>query len=76
MTEVVGDISPRPIFFIINGPEDEFGYQLVYHIYTIAGEPKSYWHIPESYHGGGLTMRPEEYAQRLVDFYDSTLMGE
>jgi hypothetical protein len=64
------------VFFIISGPEDEFGYQLVHYIYTFAEEPKSSWHIPEAGHGGGPEFRPEEYAQRLVDFYDSTLLEE
>ena len=75
VTEVVGEISPRPIFFIINGPEDEFSSQLVEYIYTFAGEPKSYWRIPEAGHGGGPEKRPEEYAQRLVAFFNSTLLG-
>jgi hypothetical protein len=46
------------------------------HFYTLAGEPKAHWHIPEAGHSGGPSARPEEYARQLVDFYDRAFFGE
>lgn len=64
----VGAISPRPVLFIY-GTDIEAGRQL----YETARGPKELWHIPEAPHLGGFATRPEEYAARILTFYDQAL---
>ncbi|MDA0988280.1 MAG: alpha/beta hydrolase [Chloroflexi bacterium] len=67
----VGLISPRPVF-IIHGQEDE---TIVpgdaEAIYAAAKEPKEdLWFIPGAGHAEGVEIAPEEYAKRVVDFFN------
>ncbi len=64
----VGAISPRPVLFIY-GTDIEGGRQL----YEAARQPKELWHIPEAPHLGGFAARPEEYAAKILTFYDQAL---
>jgi len=72
--EYVGLISPRPVF-IIHGHEDE---TIVTGdanaIYAAAREPKEdLWLIPGAGHAEGAEIAPEEYAMRVVAFFDQYL---
>lgn len=71
--DVVGIISPRPIFFIHDlgdavVPPDNTERNLAH-----AGEPKSVWWIPGGTHAVGHTIQKAEYEKRVVDFYDHSL---
>jgi hypothetical protein len=44
------------------------------HYYDSAGPPKSEWKIAEAGHTGGLSARPLEYEQRVIAFFDRTLL--
>ncbi len=76
LTEAVTQITPRPLWLISTTTEFDFERRMAEQFYDLAGEPKAHWHIPEAGHGGGPSARPEEYAQRLVDFYDQAFFGE
>ena len=67
-------IAPRPILFIATG--QDYGRLLIQHFYEQASEPKAYWEVPETYHGGSPSARPEEYEQTIVSFFDRTLSPE
>ena len=43
--------------------------------YAAAGEPKTLWEVPGSGHVGGIDAQPKEYEQRLVGFFNRTLLG-
>jgi len=72
--EVLDEITPRPIFFIDTGTGG--GMKYTRHLYELAGEPKTLWEIPETYHGGQFNARPEEYTARMIEFFDAYLLDE
>jgi len=65
-------IAPRPLLLISSGESGERA--RVAALYNLAGEPKTHWNIPEAGHCGGPSIRPAEYEQRLVDFFNSSLL--
>jgi pimeloyl-ACP methyl ester carboxylesterase len=74
MIEIIGDIAPRPIMIVgggmsrpMLGSEAEF---LVKYV-DYAGDNADLWVIPEAFHCDGPLRRPEEYAQRMVGFFDA-----
>ncbi len=70
----LGRIPPRPLFLIASGPPEESGYLIVRHYFDLAGEPKTWWHVPEAGHGQIPKVRPEEYEARIVTFFDEALL--
>jgi pimeloyl-ACP methyl ester carboxylesterase len=71
---VVDDLkhmTPRPILFTATG--QDYGRALVRHLYEQSSEPKEWWEVPETNHGGSLRARPEEYEQTVVGFFDRVL---
>jgi len=70
--EAIARISPRPILLVGGGAEQH----MLEHHYDAASEPKTLWIIPEAGHIHGLSVRPEEYEERIVRFFDQALLGE
>ncbi len=70
--EILPAISPRPILFIDTGTGG--GRKYIRYLYELAGEPKTLWEIPETYHGGQFNTRPEEYSAKMVEFFDIWLL--
>ena len=71
VTASMAKIAPRPLLLITGG---EAGEKLfVRHLYAQAGEPKMLYEIPEARHTEGSAARPEEYEQRLVEFFSQAL---
>ena len=72
--ELVGLISPRPVF-IIHGQDDETivpGDARA--LYAAAKEPKEdMWLIPGAGHAEGVEIATEEYGERVVGFFDRYL---
>jgi len=75
VAEVIGDISPRPLFLIATGLDDDLGRRLAEHYYDLAGEPKTLWVLPEATHNTVFESRPEEFEQRIVAFFTQALLG-
>ncbi len=75
LVDVIGDISPRPIMLVGGGkPIDLFGSEgeLVLPRYAYyAGPNAQTWVIPEAVHCDGPNYRPDEYAERMVKFFDA-----
>jgi pimeloyl-ACP methyl ester carboxylesterase len=74
MIEIIDDIAPRPIMLVGGGVSrpligNEQKYVLYYAKY--AGSTAETWIIPEAYHCDGPMLRPDEYATRMVKFFDS-----
>ncbi len=65
-------MTPRPILFTATG--QDYGRALVRHFYEQALDPKDWWEVPETTHGGGPQARPEEYEQTVIGFLDRTLL--
>ena len=72
----IGRIAPRPVLLIAAGTSIPFfggEARHVRHFYEHAGENAELWLIPEAVHCDGPTYRPEEYARRMVEFFDDGL---
>jgi pimeloyl-ACP methyl ester carboxylesterase len=68
--EVIGEVAPRPIFLIASGAKDIYFNRL---FYQNAKEPKELWELPHGKHGAGFLENSQEYAKRVVEFFDETL---
>ena len=71
--EVIGSISPRPVFLIDDGMDTVFPSDSVEVLYKAAKEPKVFWQVPGAPHGKGWETAPEEYERRVVTFWNETL---
>jgi fermentation-respiration switch protein FrsA (DUF1100 family) len=65
----------RPVFLIYAG-HGAGGEEFNPDYYRAAHPPKQLWKIPEARHTGGYQARPHEYEQRVVGFFDQTLLGK
>jgi len=74
LTDLVPRIAPRHVFFVYAG-HGAGGEEYNARYYTDARAPKSIWKIPEAGHTGGYEVRPREYEQRVVGFFDHALLG-
>jgi uncharacterized protein len=69
----IGEITPRPILLIAGGAEvPPFGSEApTIQKYAEYGGPNAeIWIIPEATHTGGPAARPEEYAERMIRFFN------
>ncbi len=75
LKDLVGRISPTPVFFVYgeHGQAGERNLNPTY--YEAARQPKSIWEVPGSGHVGGIDARPREYERRVVGFFDRALLG-
>ncbi len=64
-------IAPRPILFTATG--QDYGRTLVKYFFDRAAEPKQWWEVPETTHGGSPQVRPDEYERTVVGFLDRVL---
>ena len=64
-------IAPRPILFIATG--QDYGRTQVQYFFDKASEPKAWWEVPETSHGGSPIAQPDEYERVVVGFFDRTL---
>jgi fermentation-respiration switch protein FrsA (DUF1100 family) len=75
MIDLIGRIEPRPVTLVAGGnPHPIFGpeYLHVEYFARYAGEHTSLWVIPEATHCDGPSQRPQEYARRMLEFFDQT----
>lgn len=75
MVDMIGDIAPRPIMLVGGGvPQPLIGSEanmMIPGYAENAGSNAQVWIIPEAVHCDGPAHRPEEYAQRMVEFFDT-----
>lgn len=65
-------IAARPSLFIATGRD--YGRALVQYLYQQASQPKEWWEVPETDHGGSPRARPAEYEQIVVGFFNRALL--
>jgi fermentation-respiration switch protein FrsA (DUF1100 family) len=69
----VSEIAPRALF-LIHGERDRYvSTEDVRRLYDRAGEPKELWIIPDAEHRRADELYPEEYRQRVLEFFDRYL---
>ncbi len=73
--ELVKQIAPRPMLFISAG-RAEYETSLAQRYVASAGSNAEAWDLPDVGHVSGLIMRPEEYTQKMLDFFDRNLRGQ
>jgi fermentation-respiration switch protein FrsA (DUF1100 family) len=76
LEQLAAQIAPRPVFFIYAGEGQSAEIALTPAYHAAAGEPKTLWEIPEAEHTGGIDARPQEYEDRVIEFFDEALLGE
>lgn len=76
VVESLPGIPPRPVLFVASGSCDEASCLIVRHFYDLAGDPKIWWNVPEAGHGQIPFLRPQEYEDRIVDFFDAALLSQ
>ena len=74
MIEIIDEITPRPIMLVGSGIShsiigSEADHLELYAQY--AGENAELWILTDAGHCGGPGARPEEYAMRMVEFFDN-----
>jgi len=66
-------IAPTPLFIIHGGADQGIPATDAIAIHAAAGEPKQLWIVPGAEHGAALAVAGEEYKQRVLAFFRSTL---
>jgi pimeloyl-ACP methyl ester carboxylesterase len=74
MIEIIDDIAPNPIMLVGGGTPMPFtgsegDHLKLYEQY--AGDNAELWVIPEAFHCDGPVQRPDEYAAKMVEFFDT-----
>ena len=72
--EDIGKISPRAVFLIYGEYEIDRGGGREQ--FEGALEPKSLWVVPQANHGENSLIATEEYARRVVKFFDVSLLSK
>jgi pimeloyl-ACP methyl ester carboxylesterase len=76
MIEIIGDIAPRPIMLVGGGQPFAWigseGDTMVPRYAHYAGSNAQTWVVPEATHCDGPARRPDEYAERMVAFFDAS----
>jgi poly(3-hydroxybutyrate) depolymerase len=75
LEDLVPLIAPRPILLIAaDGRPDEIELNHIY--YAAAGEPKTLWEVEDTGHTDAFEHYPDEYAARVIPFFDESLLEE
>jgi fermentation-respiration switch protein FrsA (DUF1100 family) len=69
----VQQVAPRPLLLIFGEQDVIVSQSEVDLIYARAGEPKEVWRVPEAAHRTIQVCRPEEYRQRILEFFEKNL---
>jgi hypothetical protein len=72
LMKMVPRIAPRDVLLIGSQVADEL--DLMSRYKDLGGESFDIWFIPEAKHIGGFDLHPEEYEQRVIAFFDESLL--
>ncbi len=72
IVDSIEQISPRSILLVQAGGELPTGE----HYFVHANEPKELWIIEEASHGETFGLRPTEYAEKMLAFFDDALLEQ
>ena len=71
--EKIAQISPRPVMIIAGENDQSIPAQSGQRLYAAAQEPRTLWIVPEVGHMGGFWRFPQQYEQRVIQFYRNAL---
>jgi uncharacterized protein len=66
-------LPPRPTLFI-SGAGQDLEREATRRYFAVTSKPKEIWEIPEGSHAYTWAARPQEYVQRIVDFFEQSLL--
>ena len=69
----INRVAPRPLLLIFGGQDVIVSSSEVDMIFARAGEPKEVWRVPEADHRDIYVQRPDEYRQRILEFFEKNL---
>jgi uncharacterized protein len=69
----VARLSPRPVLLIAGRNDETVPPSMVRELFDAAREPKELWIVEGAAHGDYAEHAPDEYAKRLVGFFDGGL---
>ena len=72
--ELIAHVAPRPIFFVSKAKDEEQSLNRRY--YSLAGPNAQLWEVPDTEHCAGIHTHAEEYKQRMLGFFDASLLPE
>jgi hypothetical protein len=75
LTDLVPRIAPRPVLFIWAPDGGNATEVLTPEYHRLAGPNASLWAIPDAKHIKGIEAQPRAYEDRVVAFFDETLLG-
>ena len=75
LIDLMPEIAPQAVFVIHAADGQPGEVKLSDDYYAAAGQPKRIWEVPDGGHIGGYAAHPQEYEQRVVDFFDTELLG-
>ena len=73
LDELASRISPRALF-LTHAQDGGGGEDLTPDYFAATGESKIIWMVPEGKHTAAITDQPEEYAERVGDFFAQALL--
>ena len=73
-TRWIAKIAPRPVFILQGDADVVVSPQSGERLYEAAGKPKEFWHEADTGHAEFLDKHPAEFEQRVVGFFDRTLL--
>lgn len=71
LRKALPQIAPRPILLITGSDLEQ--HRLEY-LFEATRHPKSLWVIPEVGHLGGWNARPQEYEEKIINFFDQAIL--
>jgi fermentation-respiration switch protein FrsA (DUF1100 family) len=72
----VSHLAPRALL-LIHGERDPYvSTAALNELFAVAGEPKELWIVPEAGHRQADKLRPDEYLERVVGFFDRYLAAD
>ena len=72
--DVIGQISPRPVFIIHGLSDSMIPINAGERLYETAGDPRTLWSEQNVGHLSMIDEFPEEYENRIIEFLDSALL--
>jgi uncharacterized protein len=68
-------IAPRPVMIVQGTADESVPLHMGKLLYAAAGDPKHLWLIPGAGHGGYRRQVGPEYTEKVVDFFETALLG-
>jgi fermentation-respiration switch protein FrsA (DUF1100 family) len=73
MKHALGRLSPRPLLMIHGANDSYIKIEIAEGLFRLARQPKELWVVEGAKHNQAVAIQPEQYSQRLADFFSRHL---